>query len=196
MDSEVGDLSGKFGSSVGQKSNTLFAGSGLVDNYPPYVANYRSNIKNSLGWSSVVFHCGQTRLLCADLTTNVAGCASALAPSSPSPAPSLSPGSSSSPTSVAQGSERFCATISPSQAAGATGYFAAEVANGQAKYAYNFDLTSFSYASGVCSSSLQSGGLKFHLHASWTNTSASSAAGTTYCGASNTGGHYGEWLCP
>ena len=30
----------------------------------------------------------------------------------------------------------------------------------------------------------------YHIHTSWTNTSTSSSAGSDYCGAANTGGHY------
>ncbi len=153
-------------------------------------------------WSSIVFHCGSTdtRLLCAQLSkTDTTACSSAFATfksatsptisptPTPSDVPSVSVSPTKTPTTSGSSSTKFCATFSNSQASGATGYFAMEIIDGYARYSYNLNLTSFTLAS-TCS--LSSGGLKYHIHSYWTNTSVSSAAGPTSCGSSYLGGHY------
>jgi len=142
-------------------------------------------VKNSMQWSSIIFHCASTdaRLLCAKLsTTDNTACSTAFetftpVPTAvPSPAPTI-------PSSV-----KYCATFRSNYAADANGFFAMEIIDGVAKYAYNVNLTHFALSS-TCSG-LSSKGLKFHLHSYWKNSSASSSAGSTYCGATLTGGHY------
>ena len=97
---EVGDLSGKFGPSMGVKQ--IYAAPGgavLVDPLPPRVADYRSSkmlITNfTAPWQSIVFHCndGETtppvRLFCAKFTTSLGACqtqGAAFVPMSSTPA--------------------------------------------------------------------------------------------------------------
>jgi hypothetical protein len=101
--SEVGDLSGKFGKSIAATGSTTYREDLLVDYYPPIIANYKTDIKNSIMWSSIVFHCGDstsTRLFCADLSTvDTDACAAAFSSfdTSPTAMPTLMP--SIAPTS-------------------------------------------------------------------------------------------------
>eukprot|EP01035_Chromulina_nebulosa_P019720 gene19720-25648_t len=79
---EIGDLSGKFGIVYPTEGTVQFSTSDpLVDTNPPYEVSYEANVKNSLKWSSVVFHCGNSeapRLVCAELSTeNLNSCLSA-----------------------------------------------------------------------------------------------------------------------
>ena len=149
--------------------------------------------KNTVGgWSSVTFHCGtgtNPRILCAELTTDLTACNGGAVPTS-NPTPSISPSSTPAPTNLGQETEQYCATLNAGQAGGASGYFALQLSGGEAKYAYNVDLTNFEYLSGICSSSLATGGLKYHIHAYWKNTTTTSSAGSGYCGSALTGGHY------
>ncbi len=62
-----------------------------------------------------------------------------------------------------------------------------QISNGQALYSYDLNLNNFSLAS-TCP--LSSGGLKYHIHSYWTNTSVTSSAGSVFCGSTYTGGHY------
>ena len=151
---EVGDLSGKFGLSIGTMGSTMFSATGVMDNTPPYIANYRNNLKNADGWSSVVFHCGSTRLVCAELTTDLSACNAALSANAPTPQPTAAP--AGAPVASNQGSttQQYCATMSPSQTSGASGYFAVQVSNGIAQYAYDVDLSSFGVNSGTCAKTL------------------------------------------
>lgn len=82
---EVGDLSGKFGPSVGvNKVYGAPGGAVLVDPLPPRVADYRSSkvlITNyTAPWQSIVFHCNDgavtppVRLFCAKFTTSLGPC--------------------------------------------------------------------------------------------------------------------------
>jgi hypothetical protein len=146
-------------------------------------------IKNANMWSSIIFHCASTdaRLLCAELsTTDTAACSTVF--ETFTPVPTVAP----SPAPTIPSSEKYCATFRSNQAADANGYFAMEISNGIAKYAYNIDLTKFALSSSC--STLSSSGLKFHLHSYWKNSSSSSSAGSTYCGKSLTGGHYDPTL--
>ena len=243
--SEVGDLAGKFGVVYPNASNVIVTSSPLVDNFPPYIANYKTALATSLPWSSVVFHCGaglDSRLLCGEfmaVSGSGAGtaCASAfssfatlnsptssptvsptVAPTSapsfsptvspsvaPTPAPVVTSQPTVAPTTAAPSTAvagtpqptvtpvttaKYCATFNPQTAAGASGYFAMEIVNGQAYYAYEIDLSKFGYLTGTCSQTLSAGGLKYHIHSYWNNASTTSSAGGTYCGKSLTGGHY------
>jgi hypothetical protein len=192
-DCEVGDISGKFGVAM-PISGSVFSATGMMDNTPPYISNYRNNIKNSIQWSSVIFHCGSTRLVCAEFTTNLAGCAAALQPNIPTPSPSLAPSGSLSPSNLGSTTQQYCASFSSGQTSGASGYFAMQISNGQAKYAYDIDLSSFGLATGTCPATLAAGGLNYHIHTYWNNATALSASGSKYCGASVTGGHYDPYL--
>jgi hypothetical protein len=178
-----------------------------------------TSIKNSNMWSSIVFHCvsPDARLLCAELShTDTSACSTAFQSFTPTPtvaptpaptnvsvpftqAPSYEPSSlqstasptrpsvkpTSSPSS--DSSKYYCGTFSVDESANAKGYFAMKISYGVAYYSFQVNLSSFSYLS---SCDVETSGLKFHIHKTWTNTTVSSSAGTTYCGSTYTGGHY------
>lgn len=190
-------MSGKFGYATG--SSMMFASSGvLVDYDPPYIANYMTTLKNSPAWSSIVFHCASTdaRLLCGKLsTTDISACTAAYRQFSAAstPPPSLSPATvlvSPLPTAgpTVSTTAQYCGTFRAEEAGDASGYFAMKISNGEAKYSFDVDLTSFALTS-ACPTLLTSG-LKYHIHSYWKNTTVSSSAGSKYCGSSFTGGHY------
>jgi hypothetical protein len=87
------------------------------------------------------------------------------------------------PTSVVF-ARNYCATVSPEQAAGASGYFVAKIVNQTAQYMFSLDLTNFD--AGVCDLSQ---GLTYHFHSYWKNASVTSSA-NSYCGGSYCGGHF------
>ncbi len=77
--------------------------------------------------------------------------------------------------------EQFCANIQPSEASGANGFVALQVASGQAMYDFSVDLTNFATTCDL------SQGLKYHVHSYWTNATSNSAA-NGFCGTA--GLHY------
>ena len=79
--------------------------------------------------------------------------------------------------------QKYCGTISAGETNGATGFVALEIANGQANYAFQLDLTNFQTTS--CPDINL--GIKYHVHIAWTNTSATSTANSL---CSTAGGHY------
>jgi hypothetical protein len=82
-------------------------------------------------------------------------------------------------------SQKYCATITSEEAAGASGYVALQVEEGVATYSFNLDLNDFTPTTS-CDYSL---GLSYHIHSYWHNNNNASAA-NSYCLASYTGGHY------
>lgn len=87
-------------------------------------------------------------------------------------------------------STQYCAVVNPKTAGGAAGYFALTIdeAGGIASYNSAVDLSLFKTTCAI------SKGVKYHIHSYWTNSSVLSSSGTTYCGASFTGGHYDPYL--
>lgn len=88
-----------------------------MDYYPPYLANYMTTIKNSIMWSSIVFHCASTdaRILCAKLSTSdTSACSGAFGnfTSSPTVSPRVSP--TVSPSQLSSSSPSVSPTVSPS----------------------------------------------------------------------------------
>jgi len=82
---------------------------------------------------------------------------------------------------------KYCATISPSEALGASGYFAMDISNGVGKYAYYLDISQMSTY--YCQYPSQ--GLAYHLHSYWLfYYYAQSGAGWQACSSTITGGHY------
>jgi len=87
---EVGDLSGKFGKSI-PTTGSIFSSGPYVDYRPPDEINYGTSTPKSFPWTSVVFHCGSARVLCALLSkTDLTACAPAFT-SSPTTTPTVTP---------------------------------------------------------------------------------------------------------
>ena len=87
-------------------------------------------------------------------------------------------------------STQYCAVVNPKTAGGAAGYFALTIdeAKGVSYYNSAVDLSLFKT---TCATRK---GIKYHIHSYWTNSSVFSSSGSTYCGASFTGGHYDPYL--
>lgn len=81
---------------------------------------------------------------------------------------------------------QYCATIASGEAAGAEGWVALQIVDGVAQYSFKLDLSSY-YSDALCPNI--DSGLKYHIHNTWANGSAFSAANSA-CGASYAGGHY------
>lgn len=82
--------------------------------------------------------------------------------------------------------DQYCGTISPSEANGASGYYAMEIQNGMAEHSFSVDLTDFS-SSVYCPLSSQIG-LNYRIHSYWVSSQAS--AGASSCSHTYTGGSY------
>ncbi len=81
--------------------------------------------------------------------------------------------------------QNYCATVTPSEANGASGWFTVQLTNaGTAKYLFNVDVSALTDK--TCDLSK---GLLYHLHTLWKPT-AGSAQGGAACGSALTGGHY------
>jgi hypothetical protein len=86
----------------------------------------------------------------------------------------------------AQSQSQYCATITASEASGATGYVAVQVGGGQAKYSFNLDLSDFVTTS--CPDYSQ--GISYHVHVNWNNSvNAPTSAANGVC-KTIAGGHY------
>lgn len=92
---EVGDISGKHGIVYPASSyNYQFSVTNFMDYQPPYTYNFLKQDRDSLMWSSFVFHCGQNdnRLVCAKFSaTDLSACSSSFATSN-SESPTYSAG--------------------------------------------------------------------------------------------------------
>lgn len=95
---------------------------------------------------------------------------------------------------------RFCANIEPQFAAGATGYVALQIQDGQAYYQFELNLENF-----TTSCDLETDGLLWHVHESWNNTqpSAANSFGCNSCGghfdpnfACSSASQYASTYCP
>ena len=100
----------------------------------------------------------------------------AIATNPPTVSPTVAVAGTYQPTVTPVTTAKYCATFNPQTAAGASGYFAMEIVNGQAYYAYEIDLSKFGYLTGTCSQTLSAGGLKYHIHSYWKNASTTSSA--------------------
>uniref|UniRef100_A0A7S4DBL7 Superoxide dismutase copper/zinc binding domain-containing protein n=1 Tax=Heterosigma akashiwo TaxID=2829 RepID=A0A7S4DBL7_HETAK len=78
----------------------------------------------------------------------------------------------------------YCAEVSSSDSAGASGYFYTTIGLGWAKHKFSLDLTDFN-----ASSCDLTEGLSYHIHSYWTDDSTDSSY-ETGCGSTYTGGHY------
>jgi hypothetical protein len=87
--------------------------------------------------------------------------------------------------------QRYCASFTPAQANGASGFFSVTLNNvGTASYLYKLDLTQ---VTSTCP--FQTAGFNYHLHTIWpTSTTSLSAQGTAGCAAGLTGGHFDPLL--
>jgi hypothetical protein len=79
---------------------------------------------------------------------------------------------------------KFCATILPDQASGASGYVALQIENGEAYYGFSLDLNNFQTTS--CPD-VTTAPIKYHVHVAWGNNSAASTANSL---CSTAGSHY------
>jgi hypothetical protein len=79
---------------------------------------------------------------------------------------------------------QYCATVLPGEASGASGYVALQIANGEAYYGFSLNLNNFQTSS--CPS-VTTSPIKYHVHVSWSNTTAASTANGL---CSTAGGHY------
>mmetsp|Transcript_3297 Transcript_3297/g.2934 ORF Transcript_3297/g.2934 Transcript_3297/m.2934 type:complete len:295 (-) Transcript_3297:33-917(-) len=84
---------------------------------------------------------------------------------------------------------QYCATITAEEAGDATGYFAVDIVDGVGYYYFDLNLDNFDSAD-ASDCDFTTYGLKYHIHSYWTNPNTTSSAGSTYCGAPYTGGHY------
>eukprot|EP01036_Dinobryon_divergens_P028961 gene28961-37999_t len=82
--------------------------------------------------------------------------------------------------------EQFCASITPDQAAGASGFVAMDIEGGSAFVSVNLDLTNYALPAACPDISK---GLNYHIHSYWKDDTRMSSANAN-CGASFTGGHY------
>jgi len=82
--------------------------------------------------------------------------------------------------------DQYCATISASEASGASGYYALQIQNGAAEHVFSLDLSKYT-GSTYCPLSTQYG-LAYRLHSYWVSTQQSAAA--QLCTHTFTGGTY------
>lgn len=80
---------------------------------------------------------------------------------------------------------QYCANILPGYTNGASGNVALQISEGSATYGLYLDLTNFT-PNPSCNLTQ---GLNYHIHSYWNNQTSSSAS-NSFCGATNTGGHY------
>lgn len=158
------------------------------------MSNFRQTEKNSGMWSSIVFECDSTPILCAQLSSEDSNaCSNAFSNflTTPTGFPTFDPATVVEPlptlTPTSSVTVQYCANIKSNEANHAVGYFAMEISEGQAFYRFYLDLTLFE-VDGSCS--LPGNGLNYHINSFWLNDSSSSSAGSQYCGSSVTGGHY------
>jgi hypothetical protein len=88
--------------------------------------------------------------------------------------------------------QRYCAVISTEEASGATGWYNYEIdSEGYAHHSLGLDLTGFTALPGSCD---LSGGLSYHIHTFWNDTSGVQSGDNAFCSFDATGNHYDPYL--